>query len=315
VRGAFHITLPASAANLGPAFDTAALALQLRLRITARLAAPGGEGSLAAAGRDGDICGRREGHLVLDTYQRTLAQAGRPAPALALRIANEIPIGKGLGSSAAARLAGLALASHFGGLEWDAERVFQEAARLEGHPDNAAACWWGGLAVAGGEPPVWLSVPLAVRWPVLAAIPPSGLATETARAILPASYTRADAVVNLQREALLLHALAQGRGDLLAQAMSDRLHQPYRAAACPLLPALLPLAGREGILGCALSGAGPSVLMILCNRSSYARAEAAAEGALTAAGLRAELLRAAILERGPGLDWNLQPRVGRRTGR
>ncbi len=300
MSGELEIALPASSANLGPGFDTAALALGLFLRIAASAAA---EESLAAAGRDAEICGRREGHLVLETYRRTLADAGRTPPPLALRCDNEIPIGKGLGSSAAARLAGLALAAHFGGLDWSAEGMFAEAARLEGHPDNVAACWWGGLVIAGGDPVAWLQVPMAVRWPVLVAVPPAPLATAEARAVLPQQYSRADAVHNLQHEALLLHALALGRGELLAQAMTDKMHQPYRAAVCPLLPALLPLAGHEGILGCALSGAGPSVLMMVGEPQAYPRAEAAAVRALSVAGLRAELLRAAIVERGPGLEW------------
>lgn len=300
----FEIALPASSANLGPAFDAAALSLNLCLRITARRAGADRAGGLVASGRDADICNRREGNLVLETYVQTLEKAGRPAPPLKLRIVNEIPIGKGLGSSAAARLAGVALASHFGSLDRSADEIFAEAARLEGHPDNAAACWWGGLVVAGGEPAAWLRVPLAVSWPLLIAVPAAGLATEEARAVLPAAYSRADAVGNLQRAALLLQAFAQGRGELLAQAMADRMHQPYRATACPLLPALLPLGGHAGILGCALSGAGPSVLMVLRDAGAYPEAEAAANRALSAVRLRAELLRGAIADRGPGLGWS-----------
>ncbi len=295
-----RLALPASSANLGPAFDTAALALSLFLRVTASLA---GEESLTASGRDAEICGRRDGHLVLETYRRAVAEAGREAPALALRCDNEIPIGKGLGSSAAARLAGLALAAHFGGLGWSAERIFTAAAGLEGHPDNVAACWWGGLAVAGGALGAWLQVSMAVRWPILIAVPPAPLATEAARAVLPAGYSRADAVHNLQRAGVLLQALAQGRGDLLAESMADRLHQPYRAGVCPLLPALSPLAGHDGILACALSGAGPSVLMIVRDAPSRAAAETAARRRLAAAGLAAELLWTEIVERGPGLVW------------
>jgi homoserine kinase len=297
----FHLELPASSANLGPAFDTAALALDLYLRISARL---GAEEAVEATGRDTPICGRREEHLVLETYRRTLAHAVRAAQPIGLRIDNEIPIGKGLGSSAAARLAGVALASHFGGLAWSAQRIFTEAARLEGHPDNVAACWWGGLAVAGGDPPAWARVSVAARWPMLVVVPPAALATEAARAVLPPVYSRADVVRNLQREALLIQAFAQDRGELLTQAMADSLHQPYRAAVCPLLPTLLPLTGHDGILGCALSGAGPSVLLILQDAQVYPLAEQAVGRVLAAAGIQAELLRAAVAEHGPGQDWS-----------
>jgi homoserine kinase len=100
-------------------------------------------------------------------------------------------------------------------------------------------------------------------WRLLLALPSASLATEKARALLPAQYSRADVVANLQRTALLVSAFALARGDLLRVAMQDRLHQPYRMEACPLLPRLLPLAGEEGILGVALSGAGPAVLLVI----------------------------------------------------
>jgi homoserine kinase len=106
-------------------------------------------------------------------------------------------------------------------------------------------------------------------------MPAEPLATSSARALLPECYSRADAVANIQSAALLGLAFAQGRGDLLRMAMSDRIHQPYRAEICPLLPRLLPLAGKSGILGAALSGAGPAVLVIVEDGDSLARASAA----------------------------------------
>ena len=137
--------LPATSANLGPAFDAAALAFDLFLRVRARTAP---EFSITATGRDPEICGRVENHLILTTYREVLQAEGKPVPALALSIDNQIPIGKGCGSSAAARLAGIALAVHFGRLRWTDSRIVGEASRREHHPDNAAACWMGGLAVA-----------------------------------------------------------------------------------------------------------------------------------------------------------------------
>ncbi len=108
-----------------------------------------------------------------------------------------------------------------------------------------------------------ISIPAHTPWPLLVAMPAASLSTKTARALLPGTYSKADAVANVQAVALLTAAFATGRGDLLATSMADRLHQPYRAAVCPLLPALLPLAGHDGVLGVALSGAGPSVLLLL----------------------------------------------------
>ncbi|MGC2196571.1 MAG: homoserine kinase, partial [Terriglobales bacterium] len=108
---AYRLTLPATSANLGPAFDAAALAFNLYLKVEAR---PAADYSIQATGRDTDICGRLEGHLILDTYREVLRAAGKSPGPLALKIANDIPIGKGCGSSAAARLAGIALADHYG---------------------------------------------------------------------------------------------------------------------------------------------------------------------------------------------------------
>jgi homoserine kinase len=178
---------------------------------------------------------------------------------------NSIPLGMGCGSSAAGRLAAIVLAVHFGQLGWNSERILEEACVFEGHPDNAAACWLGGFVSAASE---GRSVHVArvdppSEWRAIIAIPPEPLATTNARAVLSATYSRADAVLNIQSASLLGLAFAQGRGDLLRVAMQDRIHQPYRGLICPLLPRLLPLAGQNGILGAALSGAGPSVLLIV----------------------------------------------------
>src|SRR6476661_5144502 len=261
---AIELALPATSANLGPAFDAAALAFAMFLKVRAQSAA---EFSITALGRDPEICGRVENHLILTTYREVLHGAGKPVRPLALDIDNQIPIGKGCGSSAAARLAGIALAVHFGKLKWTDSRIVGEASRREHHPDNAAACWMGGLAVARmsgeAEAQVACIIPKG-KWPLLLAVPEEALPTEEARRVLPAQYSRADAVTNVQNSLLLLAAFVQGRRDLLAAALDDRMHQPYRAALCPLLPALQKLAaGTPGILGAVLSGAGPSVLIFL----------------------------------------------------
>ena len=127
----FNISLPATSANLGPAFDAAALALNLWLKVSA---AKSREYSITATGQDPEICGRVESHLILTTYQEILRTEKKPAPALSLKIQNGFPIGKGLGSSAAARLAGIALAVHFGRLGWNSRRIVGEAAGREHHP-------------------------------------------------------------------------------------------------------------------------------------------------------------------------------------
>ncbi|MDQ2924371.1 MAG: homoserine kinase [Acidobacteriota bacterium] len=260
--GALKLVLPATSANLGPGFDAVGLAMSLYLTVEAETAA---EFSIAVTGRDAALCGAIERNLIVETYREILLAAGKPVTPLALKLHNEIPLGMGCGSSAAALLAGVALADQFGDLQLGDAGIVTEASRREGHPDNVAACWHGGFTVsamteAGVQVATFAGNP---DWRLLLAMQPVSLATKDARALLPESYSKADAVFNVQRAVLLVAAFAQGRLDLLAAAMQDRLHQPYRQEACPLLKALLSLNGERGIAGVALSGAGPSVLLVL----------------------------------------------------
>ena len=278
-RGAIRLRLPATSANLGPGFDAAAVALDFYLEIEAE---PAAAFSITASGRDADRCAGLEDNLVLEVYKRVLQAEGRPVVPLAIRMNNGIPLGMGCGSSAAGRLAAIALAAHFGRLGWSSERIVEEAYLLEGHPDNVAACWLGGFVAAAceGRAVKVAQVTPPAEWRAIVALPAEPLATTKARAVLPASYAMDDAVANIQSVALLGLAFAQGRGDLLHMAMRDRIHQPYRAPICPYLPALLPLAGREGILGAALSGAGPAVLVIVDHERNLERAAAAVQAAI-----------------------------------
>lgn len=297
-----RLALPATSANLGAAFDAAALAMDFYIKLDAR---PAQEFSIAATGRDREICGRLKDHLILDTYCEVLHAAGRPVTPLSLTIANEIPIGKGCGSSAAARLAGIALAVHYGRLRWTDAQIVGEASRRERHPDNASACWMGGLTVSrmcgltevAAEAQVVCIRPKG-KWPLLLAVPEQSLSTEEARRVLPAQYSRADAVANVQNSMLLLAAFTQGRPDLLPAALEDRLHQPYRGALCPLLPSLQELRGEDGILGAALSGAGPSVLIFLDPDASLKKTRRLVAAHLSRSGLTAELLPTSISLRG-----------------
>ena len=294
----FSVSLPATSANLGPGFDAAALAFSLRLKVTARRA---DDFSISAKGRDPQVCGQLENNLILNTYREVLQSANKPVVPLALRIDNQAPIGKGCGSSASARLAGIALADHFGKLRWPDSKIVGEASRREHHPDNAAACWMGGVAVAKmrgeSEAEIARIIPKG-KWPLLFAVPDQPLSTEDARRVLPAQYSRADAVANIQNSMLLVAAFVQGRPDLLASALDDRIHQPYRAALCPLLPALQQLAGSPGILGAVLSGAGPSVLVFLDPKVRVSKAKSQVEAHLRAKGLTAELIATGIDPKG-----------------
>jgi homoserine kinase len=197
----------------------------------------------------------------------------------------------GCGSSAAGRLAAIALAVHFGQLAWSSERILHEAYLLEGHPDNVAACWLGGFVAAAcdGETVRVAKVVPAADWRAIVVLPADPLPTSRARAVLPASYPLGDVVANIQAVSMLGLAFAQGRADLLRIAMSDRIHQPYRAPICKLLPLMLPLVGEHGILGAALSGAGPAVLVVVEGEEALGRASAAIWDALGGPG-GAELL-------------------------
>ena len=270
--GSVRVSLPATSANLGPGFDAVGLALSLRLTIQAH---PAREDAIEATGRDAERCGTLEDNLILGTCRGVMEAAKRPAAPLRLEVDNEIPLGMGCGSSAAARLAGVALANHFGGLEWTDEEIVAEATRREGHPDNVAACWYGGYTVSvpvAGKV-VAASFPCDGTWQLLLALPEAGLATEKARAMLPKELSQADAVFNIQRAAMLTAAFAQERLDWLRVAMEDRLHQPHRRAACTLLEHLDELHGAKEFAGVALSGAGPALLGILAATATLQAAE------------------------------------------
>ncbi len=259
---AYRLRLPATSANLGPGFDAVGLAMGLWLEVDAEAAA---KFAIEATGRDYRLVGALEGNLMLATY-RELAPEG---PALKLTVRNGIPLGMGCGSSAAALLAGVMLANEFGRLGWRDEELVAEACRREGHPDNVAACFYGGMtvsAMAEGSL-VAATFGIGLPWRLLLALPAESLATSEARALLPATYPRADAVGNIQATAMLVAAFALGRPELLRAGTVDHVHQPYRSGACPLLPLLLPLAKTQGVYSVTLSGAGPAVLLLAASEN------------------------------------------------
>ena len=173
-----HLRLPATSANLGPGFDAVGLAMALYLTIDATVAE---DFHIDATGRSPELCAKLEDNLILTTYREIIKSQGTTITPLALHIKNDIPIGKGCGSSAAARLAGIALANHFGRLHWTDAHIIGEASRREHHPDNVSACWMGGLTVARMSSQAEVQV-VCVRpkgkWPLLLAIPPQALSTE-----------------------------------------------------------------------------------------------------------------------------------------
>ena len=251
--------MPATSANLGPGFDVLGLALALYNEVTLQ---PSSDVSVSIEGEGADHLERDERNVIVRGVRAVHERLGRPFAGIKIACVNRIPTARGLGSSAAAWLAGIVGANAFLGSPLEQDTLLQLAATGEGHPDNVAAALLGGLTVAcwseGRVVAASLPVPSAIRWVVL--IPEVRASTAEARAILPQTVSRADAVFNLQRVSLLLAALRGGRADLLAVAMEDRLHQPYRRRLFPWMDRVTAAARSAGAAGCVLSGAGPSLL-------------------------------------------------------
>jgi homoserine kinase len=281
--------VPATSANLGPGFDALGLALDwteevfVRLRPSGlRVTVVGGEGEVPAD----------ETNLVVRGARAALAAAGYPDAGLEVCQSRRLPVGRGLGSSAAAVVAGLIAVNRALGEPLPRDRLIDLATAIEGHPDNVAPALCGGLCVAcrvdgpDGEPHV-----LTVRLPpppgvvAVVAVPDQVLETRVARQVLPEQVPFRDAVANVQRACLLVASVAAGRTELLREATGDRLHQPYRAALLPALEACLEAARSAGALGAFLSGAGPSVVALVPGgRSEEARVAEALRVALAAHG-------------------------------
>jgi homoserine kinase len=254
-----RVRVPATSANLGPGFDALGLALALYNEVTLE------EADGVSVTVEGEGAGRLDlgaKNVVARGVALAFEAAGRPFRGGRLRCLNRIPLSRGLGSSAAAWVGGLLAANALLGEPLDRDAVLKAAARAEGHPDNVAAALLGGLTVScvDGDrvTAVSLPVPPEIAWVVL--VPETESSTREARAVLPESLPRADAVFNVQRVSLLLAALGAGRPDLLGLAMQDRLHQPYRQRLFPWMEAVAAAGRRAGALGCVLSGAGPAML-------------------------------------------------------
>src|SRR5690349_11293740 len=254
------LRVPASSANLGPGFDTLGLALGIYLECRFRTSL---ELSIQVEGRDAAEISTGQDNLIWQTALAVARDMRMHMPPVELQIRNEIPIGKGLGSSAAALTAGVVIADRVLELRWKPLRILDEAARLEGHPDNVAACVLGSVvasAIDSGGVARTVRLNMPAGFGVGVVVPDFKLPTSQARAVLPDCYPRAEAIFNVQRAALLVAALATGTTSAFPAALEDKFHQPYRAALVPGLEDILKLRA-PGLLGCALSGAGPSILV------------------------------------------------------
>ncbi|MGE3842094.1 MAG: homoserine kinase [Vicinamibacterales bacterium] len=255
-----RLVVPGSTSNLACGFDAVGLALQVHLTLSIRDASDDGAARVTWQFASGPLNGE---NAIERGYRRGLDDFAPavPVPSLVVDVHTDIPMRAGLGSSAAALVAGLRLAELVS-TEQPVDRLLRVAASLEGHPDNTSASLLGGFVVAAALEDgsiVARPTPWPLNWAILVATPSLGLETKVARAALPSSYSLGDAVFNLQRVALLVDAVHREDAQALSCALADRLHQPYRA---PLVPGLAEASNwplRDGFLGAFLSGAGPSI--------------------------------------------------------
>lgn len=266
-----RVRVPATSANLGPGFDSLGLALSLYDDLAVRVADKGL--SVDVAGEGAETLPRTEEHLVVRALRAGFDALGGQPPGLSVVCANRIPHDRGLGSSAAAIVAGMVAARALvpGGSErLDDNALLALASTMEGHPDNVAPCLLGGVTVAwtesGGARAVSLEPAEELR-PV-AFVPSARASTAVARGLLPEVVPHSDAVHNVGRAALLVHALTSDPS-LLLSATEDRLHQGYRAAAMPQTAHLVETLRGDGIAA-VVSGAGPTVLALLDNNAGQA---------------------------------------------
>jgi homoserine kinase len=219
--------------------------------------------SIRRLGEGSDLAVDPNRDTVLGAFRHLFRLARKPVPTVALTIDSSIPLARGLGSSAAAIVAGLALANHWMGGRFDSEAIFREATRLEGHPDNVAPAIFGGLTLSlpltdGTVQALPLPFPRGLA--ITLAIPSLRVSTEKARALLPAVIPLADAARNTARAMALEHVLRTRRFELLAEALRDVYHVPYRARLIPGYEEVVEAGRRAGAYGVTISGSGPTVL-------------------------------------------------------
>ena len=265
------VRVPASTSNLGPGFDALSLALAIYLTVEVEVSDSTDRSRVVAHGIDSDKMPDGGDNLILRVMDAVAKRRGRRIESVFLKVQNEIPLARGLGSSSTAILAGISCYEIVAGDSLSESEIFDHAMEFEPHPDNLAAGLLGGLTVSAiSDSGKAMSLSLKVSdgiTPVLV-IPDFELSTEKARDVLPEGYSRRDAVFNIQRAPLMVAALTLGDWQMLSEAMRDRVHQPYRAGLIPGFEAVLKME-TDGLAGIALSGAGPTVL-------AFAAPEAAA---------------------------------------
>ena len=253
--------VPAGTSNLGAGFDALGLALEIYLRVRLE---PSSKMEISVMGLGAEEIPTTSDNLILRVANRVAALRNRELPPFRMTIANEIPLARGLGSSAAAIIAGITCYELAAQDRLSEPEIFRYAFEFESHPDNLSPALRGGLIAAcqGADSEVFIAnLTVAPGVKCVVVIPEFEISTEKARAVLPQTYSRKDAVYNLQRSALIVGALTTGNWPLLREAMNDRIHQPYRASLIPGFEEILALR-TPGMFGVALSGAGPTIFAL-----------------------------------------------------
>jgi homoserine kinase len=255
------VRVPGTTANCGPGFDSVGIACTIYNELTLTLSDTK-ELNIKVVGEGAGSIPATERNIAYQAVQMVLRRVGCTKPGVSISMTNKIPLARGLGSSAAAIVAGLVAANAATGEKLTKHEILAMATNLEGHPDNVAPAIFGGVTVSmmyGSKPETVRFVPPAPLRLVVA-VPEFGLSTKTARQVLPKSVPFHDAVFNVSRSAMLIAALCRGEYSHLKYALEDRLHQPYRSKLIPGMPDVLAAAIDNGALGAALSGAGPCLI-------------------------------------------------------
>ena len=283
--GIIRVAAPATTANLGPGYDCLGMALDIWNTIEVEPQPGGTPPSVRVTGEGAGELENGPENLVYRSMEFLFRELGRSIPEVRVNCANEIPLARGLGSSAAAIAGGLAAANALSEGEFNSRELLEMAATIEGHPDNVAAAVMGGLQLVVTEESTLYTVPVAVPASIHAVlfIPETRIATADARAVLPQELSVPDAVHNMARVALLVAGMATNHPEYLAVATQDRLHQPYRQPLFPAMKLLMKAAMDAGALGAFLSGSGSTVLALTDGREmtvAYEMAEAARQASV-----------------------------------
>lgn len=274
----FTLRLPGSTSNLGPGYDVLGLALGIYNTLTFELSTDEST-TVEVSGEGESELPHDASNLVIRSAERAAAEIGRALPHLRVTAQNNIPLARGLGSSSTAIAGGVMAANRLLGDALSRDDLVQLASQIEGHPDNVTPCIIGGLTISSMENSgcvIFISASPCDGLEAVVVVPTFELRTEDARNVLPASVPHGDAVYNVGRACLVTAALLTGSFGVLAEAMDDRLHQPYRAALVPGFADVIAAAKDAGALNASLSGGGPT-LFALTTQSGERVAEAMVE--------------------------------------